>query len=165
MANATLRPTEAQSLKNTLIPTNNNKNAGVVSIITRKELNECIVYSETRIDLIERIAKLEAELERCTTAYGVEKVQSQSQKGSFEEQVTALEELRTAYEIEKARCDQHVLKVTMAINTLTDAEQKRLLLLRYVDGLLWPDVWKRMGYERSKCYNLHNAGLESLGIS
>lgn len=41
--------------------------------------------------------------------------------------------------------------------------QRRVLYLRYVDGLAWREVSQKLGYAEATCYVLHRRALEALG--
>ncbi len=58
----------------------------------------------------------------------------------------------------------HIAMVDEAIDDIPDANQRRVLRLRYMDGLLWTDIAKRTKYDERSCYRHHDAGLEALGI-
>ncbi len=62
------------------------------------------------------------------------------------------------------RYSAHVAIVDDAIDAIPDSDQQRVLRLRYMDGLLWEDIAKRMACDRATCFRKHDAGLACLRI-
>ena len=63
-----------------------------------------------------------------------------------------------------AEAEAYALALDEQLAKLTPA-QYRIISMRYLDGLPWPAVVRKMpGYSRSTCYRIHNRGLLRLGI-
>jgi DNA-directed RNA polymerase specialized sigma24 family protein len=53
-------------------------------------------------------------------------------------------------------------EIRAAINSLQSEAQKTVLTLRYIEGLDWPDVQEKMGYERTQTYIIHGRALRNV---
>ena len=53
-------------------------------------------------------------------------------------------------------------RIETAINGLTDARERRLMRLRYIDGLRWEDVADELGYEIRQVTRIHGWALAKL---
>ena len=51
-------------------------------------------------------------------------------------------------------------EILEAIGAVQDETQKAVLTLRYVEGLEWPDVQEKLGYERTQAYVIHGWALQ-----
>lgn len=68
---------------------------------------------------------------------------------------------------EQLEADLGVIRKTLAeiraaINSLQSEAQKTVLTLRYIEGLEWPDVQDKMGYERTQTYIIHGRALRNV---
>ncbi len=65
------------------------------------------------------------------------------------------EQLRAA----KERAEMALAQIMDAIQAVPDETQKAVLLLRYVEGLDWDSVSRRIGYEERQTFILHGRAL------
>lgn len=100
----------------------------------------------------------------CVASYGKEKVQTSPNKDPLGSIEAILADLEAEYYAERVKYLQHIWYVNKAIKELESVDEIRVLQFRYIDGLLWPEVFEKMNYCESKCYDLHNSALKNLGI-
>jgi len=55
-----------------------------------------------------------------------------------------------------------ISEIRAAINSLQSEAQKTVLTLRYIEGLDWPDVQDKMGYEKTQTYIIHGRALRNV---
>lgn len=55
--------------------------------------------------------------------------------------------------------DHTLREIMVAIVSLDDEKQKTVLMLRYVEGLSWNDVQRRMAYEHTQVMVIHGRAL------
>lgn len=112
----------------------------------------------------ERAVKTEAYVERCTVSYGGWRTPSNEPDdrvgdGVAELDMLAREERKKAHEYGLA-----VAKVKKLIAGLPEGVGRRMMTLRYVDGLTWEEVGDRAGYSGRHAQRVCKAVMEDIGI-
>ena len=64
----------------------------------------------------------------------------------------------------KVKCEQLKIKIEEFISNIPDSRTRRVFQYRYIDGLTWQQVSRRIGgYEESYPRKIHDRYLEGLG--
>ncbi len=64
----------------------------------------------------------------------------------------------------KVKCEQLKIKIEEFISNIPDSRTRRIFQYRYIDGLTWQQVSRRIGgYEESYPRKIHDRYLEGLG--
>lgn len=106
--------------------------------------------------LLERVERDRARLTRITPQYGEH---TSGGKQDWTDAVARLMELEAKL---NARIDVLVdtrTEIEAAIAEVPDATERMLLELRYVDGLRWDEIARRMDYDVRQVYRLHGRAL------
>lgn len=74
--------------------------------------------------------------------------------GSFRKQEAAQLLLANAAQIDRER-----ETIRNAISGIVDSVARAVLWLRYIDGLQWPEICEKIGYETTQTYKYHRRGL------
>lgn len=74
--------------------------------------------------------------------------------GSFRKQEAAQLLLAKA-----AQLDHERETIRDAISGIADNIAREVLRLRYIDGLQWPEICEKIGYESTQAYKYHRRGL------
>lgn len=131
-------------------------------MITIDDLNLCAALAREADDLKERIARLRS------MATGSRSIPCGPNGGGYSDRiattVSAIDELERKMLLKIDAYTQHVRYVEEAIDEVPDADQRRMLRLRYVDGLTWEDVSERTHYSERWCKELRRRGLVFLGV-
>ena len=132
--------------------------------LSYEDLMECKRMNAFIQDQTERMAQLESQIERITTAikqiggYGGRVVEDK-----MAEDIATLLDMRDALWDAIIERKQKVERIRMLMAMLPD-EEKRIIELRYFDGLTWKLISERTNYDRSHCFRLHRYALAKLGI-
>lgn len=73
----------------------------------------------------------------------------------------ATDELRVQYEEKRSRLAAELLRIERAIDSLEPIE-RRVLRLRYIDGLAWFQVANKVSYSPQQAQRYHKDALEKL---
>lgn len=131
-------------------------------MITIDDLKYCASLKREIEDMTERMEQLRGLLERCTPSYGSEKVQISLRSEKNAEWVEEFNELEAETDMRIMAYTRHVKYVEQAIDELASPEERNILRLRYVDGLIWDEVAKRAFCSEKRCRYIHNGAIEKL---
>ena len=131
--------------------------------LTQRDLDICVALRREADSMGELMEAIRSDAERVTMLFkqipggsGVsDRVGSSSVK---------LADIETLYKHKIQQRLEHVMAVEAAIERVSDATCRGVLRLRYIEGLKWDEIPKRVGYERSRCFELHAKALLELGI-
>ena len=56
-------------------------------------------------------------------------------------------------------CIQLMREISVAVDRLKDGNEKRVLMLRYIDCLKWEEIEERTHYSRTRLHGIHNSAL------
>ena len=74
------------------------------------------------------------------------------------------DKLREVLVERKVKCEQLKIKIEEFISNIPDSRTRRIFQYRYIDGLTWQQVSRRIGgYEESYPRKIHDRYLEGLG--
>ena len=59
---------------------------------------------------------------------------------------------------------EYVKIVEHELDAIPDPNQRRILKLRYLDGLLWEEISEKTIFHERWCRELHNRGLKEIGL-
>ena len=132
-------------------------------ILTMQDLKICYSLALEAREIMDMSESIRAMAERCTPSY------SHGPKGSgISDKVGAgAVEIAEFWEkqIERAFSFlEHVTQVQIEINKLKDSYQRRVLQLRYIQGLPWNLVQMNVQYSESRAFYIHDQALKNLGI-
>ena len=74
---------------------------------------------------------------------------------------SAVDACEILYE-EKAKASQALLEIMEAINSVSDEVQKQILVMRYVSGMMFPEIMEKMHYEKSQIFLIHGRALMAI---
>lgn len=128
--------------------------------MTKQELNYLITEYRSIESIERRIQKLRETLERTTQALsgmphgsdGADKMASMT---------ADIVDLMTKLDLRRIRCEVGMQKVDDAFDKLPD-QQRRVMRLRYIDGMSWNRIKKVTHYEIAHLMRIQAAALERL---
>lgn len=56
-------------------------------------------------------------------------------------------------------------RIFLAVNNLSVVEEKQILVMRYITGMKWNDIAKKIGYEERQVFRIHNRALQHIELS
>lgn len=65
---------------------------------------------------------------------------------------------------ERARAKEYIKACEVAIQQVPNERQRKLLTLRYLEGLRWEDVAERMTYSVSQIHRIHRAAITAVRL-
>ena len=115
-------------------------------------------------------ALLEHQLEELESAMASPRIQKldgmpqgQPQGGSLLEALVEQHlTLKALYACKLRELNDTLLDIETAIESLTDATERNLMRLRYIDGLRWEEVTVAIGYSWQQTHRIHARALERL---
>ena len=113
-------------------------------------------------DLDERIQRIRSDLERVTTRLR-ETPTGGGYGSAIDGKIAALLDAEAEWIARRAELEGEVQRWYAKI-TLLPEPYSSLMVKRYVLGLPWAEVARRMGYCEDYCYELHRAAREKLGV-
>ena len=132
--------------------------------LTYEDLRNCARLAKALEDSTERIQRLRSMLERTTT-----RARETPGAGAFAdrmaESIARLDEWETECIYRSDAYLEHAFLVDQEIERLEDDRHRRVLRLRYLDGLLWEEIAEKMHYSIQWCKHLHDTALEKLGVT
>lgn len=131
--------------------------------ITYTDLQECRRMNNFINDETERMYRLESQIERITTAMKIAGGGGSGASDKMAEDIATLLDMRDALWDAIINRKEKIDNIRIMIAGLPD-EQRRILELRYFDGLTWNTIAKRTNYDRRHCFRLHRLALVKLGI-
>ena len=107
------------------------------------------------------------ELESAMTSPRIQKLdgmpQGQHQGGSLMDLLVEQHlALKAMYASKLRELNDTLLDIETAIESLTDATERNLMRLRYIDGLRWEEVTVFVGYSWQQTHRIHARALERL---
>jgi hypothetical protein len=132
--------------------------------ITYGDLTLCAALAREAADLRERLTCLRSMAER-TTARLSPTPGRQGPGDPVGEAVAHLAVLEEAWQRKIEAYAGHVLRVSECIDTLEDPDQRTVLRLRFIDGLVWEEIGERMHFGARWCRVLCQRGVQALGIA
>lgn len=137
---------------------------GYIERLTYEDLMECRRMQAFISDQTERMAQLESQIERITTAIRQSGgLGSNAVQDKMAEDIAVLLDMRDALWDAIIQRKEKVEKIKLMIANLPD-EQRRIVELRYFDGLTWNAISDRTSYDKRHCFRLHKLALVELGI-
>lgn len=130
--------------------------------ITHNDLKICHSLVREAIDVHERMERLRAMAERCTTqpaGFGGYGSGVNDRVGNTAAMLADMQ--RKADECVAAYMG-HAECVALAIDSIEDSTQRTVLRMRYLDGLSWEDISEKTHYSERWLRKLHGRGLSSL---
>ena len=70
--------------------------------------------------------------------------------------------LKNLYANKLRELNETLLDIETAIESLTDATERNLMRLRYIDGLKWEEITLAIGYSWQQTHRIHARALEKL---
>ena len=132
--------------------------------ITYADLLDCRRMNAFITDETERMYRLESQIERITTAINLAGGSaSRSATDKMAEDIATLLDMRDALWDAIIARKEKVENIKVMIAGL-DPEQKRIIELRYFDGLTWKCIAERTYYDKRHCFRLHRLALSKLGL-
>lgn len=130
--------------------------------ITYADLTKCAELARKADDLRERYLRLRSAIEGIGVRLDV--VRGSMQPDPVGSAAVKLDAIRTQWEERIGAYLEVMLRVDDAIETLQDENQQKVLRARYVEGLHWDDVCKKVHYSLTQCKRFRIAGLKALGL-
>lgn len=133
--------------------------------MTKEQLRKYVDLKEE----LEHIKVLKEEIE--TKLYGTKAQQltgmpsahgGAGQSDRIEELIDKRAKLLERYRSIEIRLDEELLEIENAIETIPDPKARKLLRLKYIDGLDWVEVCGRIGYEWAQTHRIHAEALRIL---
>lgn len=75
-----------------------------------------------------------------------------------------LAELKARLKKEQARAKLKCAKIVMAINTVSNENQRAVLTMRYVRCMKWPDIASELHYSDRQAFRYHDDGINCIRI-
>lgn len=75
--------------------------------------------------------------------------------------IEQLDKLRHRYSVQERKLAEQLLAIEEALECL-DFVERKLMRLRYIDGLRWEDVCEKMCYSWMQTHNIHSRALDKL---
>jgi len=133
--------------------------------MTKEQLRKYLDLKEELEDITVRKEEIETKLygpkaQRLTgmpSAQG-DAVQSDRNEELIEERKKVLKQYRSV----EIRLEVELLEIENAIETIPDPKARKLLRLKYIDGLDWVEVCDRIGYEWAQTHRIHAEALRIL---
>lgn len=121
------------------------------------------VWLARQKDIEDEITQLRASQMSASARIGDGLPHAHDPKG-LEDYAAQLDNLVRKLNSTKWACVNARLKVEIAINSLQDPREQRLMWLRYVKCLPWHEIADQMEYEERQIYRLHGTALLHIEI-
>ena len=132
--------------------------------LTLQDLEICYSLAREAREIRERMEVLRGMAERCTPAYGLTP-RAVGFSDRVADSVAEMEDYFAGREAVAARYLRHVRMVELAIGTLADSEERRVMRLWYLDGLTPTEIMVRMYLSRASVYRRRDTALARLGVT
>lgn len=120
-------------------------------------------------DSLRQVERLKAEIEELHTMRAVSAGGSSTDRKGWKSDLSGrmvrLEDLRKEKEKELRNMVRSHEQIERAINSLEDAQEKDVLFYRYIKGLDWREVAKKMHYSERWILKIHGRALMHLEMS
>ncbi len=131
--------------------------------MTKERLRQ---YQQLKIEK-ERLEEKLEELESAMTSPRIQKLdgmpQGQPHGGSLMDMLVEQHlTLKAMYASKLRELNDTLLDIEAAIESLTDATERNLMRLRYIDGLKWEELTIAIGYSWQQTHRIHARALEKL---
>ena len=142
----------------------------ITGVYRQKEINPAKAWLRGYLDekgrmesLIRTIDNLSAQCLRATSRLTATRLSGTGSHGGFEgtaiRKIDAEEELRMRIE----HIHEYLLVREVMISRIEDSRQRRLLTLRYLEGMSWEQIGRDMRYERTQVHRIHSDALKEIG--
>ena len=141
----------------------------ITGVYRQKEINPAKAWLRGYLDekgrmesLIRTIDNLSAQCLRATSRLTATRLSGTGSHGGFEgtaiRKIDAEEELRMRIE----HIHEYLLVREVMISRIEDSRQRRLLTLRYLEGMSWNRIECEMGYEKAQVHRIHGDALNEM---
>lgn len=131
--------------------------------MTKERLRQYRELKKEKDELEMRLEEFEATMYDPRSPKYEETIRAQGKNDSIverlTEQHTALENL---YKSKLAELNALLLEIETAVESLTDATERRVVRLHYIDGMKWEAVAVAIGYEWAQTHRIHARALAKL---
>lgn len=131
--------------------------------ISREALNECYRLRRNCEHTYDRICAYR-DMATSTTSRPTKAPARSGTSDKIGDAVPEYIELMEQMREELSELAPRAAEVNAAIQSLTNAAQRDVMALHYLDGLGWKEVATKMGYSIQNCFVLHAHAMEALGI-
>jgi DNA-directed RNA polymerase specialized sigma24 family protein len=128
-------------------------------VLTYEDLRICASLAREAEDLLECIKRTRSMLERMAPVYTAAPGSGDAQADRVGEGVAKLADLETAAQEKLEAYLDFVAQVGAAIDTLAEPDQRRVLRLRYLEGLRWEAIAEKTHFHERWCKELHHRAL------
>ena len=143
----------------------------ITGVYRQKEVNPAKAWLRGYLDekarlesLMRTIDDLSEVCQRATSRLTATRLSGTGSHGGFEgssiHKTDAEKELQQRVE----HIHEYLLVREVMISRLEDSRQKRLLTLRYLEGLSWQQISREMNYSLDRLYELHGYALKMIRI-
>jgi DNA-directed RNA polymerase specialized sigma subunit len=130
--------------------------------MTKEELQQFYYLNKNIEELREKHLETRTRIEKCTSTPKAVNIQYQPDSQSkLDELVPLLLELEQEIDQMVIEATKVQIRIYKAIEVLNERE-KRIIRLRYLDLLSWPQVAYKMCYCKSQVHTFHGIALEKL---
>ena len=133
--------------------------------ITYEDLRICNSLSREATNIKDRMRYLRALAESCNSSFDKPETHA---KGSVSDRVgdgaSSLADLQAQADAQIEAFLDHVWVVEQAVMLIADANEREIIRLRYVDGMIWDQISTKTHYSIDWCFELHRRGLRAMGI-
>ena len=131
--------------------------------LSRSDLEACAALKKSAYSKLLQKQKIRDMLERCTTTYGIEAVQTTRENDPISRLEATLRDIEAELEANVVEYIELVGHVQNAISQLTNPNEREVLNMKYIQGLKWDEIASIMHYNPRWCRELRDRGLRNLG--
>lgn len=134
--------------------------------LTYDDLRICAALSREAEDLKEQTERLRSALEGGVARIGVAQGKKRGARtlDGMTEMIAALLELEEMYADKFSKYARHVKNVEHALDMVASPDQRRIVRMRYIEGLTWDKISRKLIMDERWCRRLANKAIKSLDI-
>lgn len=131
--------------------------------MTKERLRQYRELKNEKAQIEEKLEELEGVMYAPRGTNYEEKIREKYKTGSLTEVLHEQHEaLVNLYNAKLAELNALLLEIETAVESLTDATERRVVRLHYIDGMKWEAVAVAIGYEWAQTHRIHARALAKL---
>lgn len=132
--------------------------------ITASDLKNCYTFAREAAELNDTRQRLVDTAEKTTSTLSKSPAGGGLPGDKVGDNVIALMEIDRMYTQKRNKLLNHIVYVEQAIDELGDSEYRRIMRMRYIDGMIWRDIAYEIPCGERTAYRYHDHALALLGI-